>query len=98
MEIEMAHFCKTTRSPVGMLKLVATDSGLTAILWEGDDPKRVPLGDLTESPDHPVLQRAEQQLKEYFAGTRTAFDLDLEFVGTEFQKKVWSALLAIPFG
>jgi methylated-DNA-[protein]-cysteine S-methyltransferase len=37
-------------------------------------------------------------LGEYFAGTRTRFELDTEFVGTEFQKKVWNALLTIPFG
>jgi methylated-DNA-[protein]-cysteine S-methyltransferase len=98
MEIEMTHFYKTMQSPVGMLKLVATESGLAAILWEDDDPKRVPLGDLIERSDHPLLQRTERQLKEYFAGTRTAFDLDLDFVGTEFEKKAWSALLAIPFG
>jgi len=94
----MTHFYKTIQSPVGMLKLVSGDRGLGAILWEDDDPKRVPLGDLIESPDHPVLKRAERQLNEYFAGTRTAFDLDLDFVGTDFEKKVWSALLAIPFG
>jgi len=45
-----------------------------------------------------VLLQAERQLGEYFAGKRTKFDLDLDFVGTEFQKRVWAALLAIPFG
>ncbi len=92
------HFTKTVESPVGKLKLVASDGGLTAILWKDDDPKRVPLGNLIEHPEHAVLLRTERQLKEYFAGTRTAFDLDLEFAGTEFQNKVWSALLEIPFG
>ena len=42
--------------------------------------------------------RTVQQLREYFAGTRTRFELDLDFVGTEFQKQVWAALLTIPFG
>jgi hypothetical protein len=51
MEMEMTHFYKTMQSPVGMLKLVATGSGLAAILWEDDDPKRVPLGDLIERSD-----------------------------------------------
>jgi methylated-DNA-[protein]-cysteine S-methyltransferase len=37
-------------------------------------------------------------LAEYFAGTRNRFDLELDFTGTEFQKKVWQALLTIPFG
>lgn len=94
----MAHVYKIMQSPVGALKLVASDKALTAILWENDNPKRVRLGALVESPKHPVLERTAKQLGEYFAGTRTAFDLDLDFVGTDFQKKVWSALLAIPFG
>ena len=37
-------------------------------------------------------------MNEYFAGNRTGFELDLDFVGTDFQKKVWRALLKIPFG
>jgi methylated-DNA-[protein]-cysteine S-methyltransferase len=94
----MSHVYKIMPSPVGALKLVASDKGLAAILWENDDPKRVRFGALVEDPNHPVLLRVEQQLREYFAGTRIAFDLDLDFVGTDFQKKVWAALCAIPFG
>ncbi len=89
---------KTIPSPVGELTLVASDKGLVAILWENDSPSRVKLGTVAESPDHPVLAAAETQLKEYFAGTRTAFDLPLDFRGTDFQKSVWAELLAIPFG
>ena len=47
---------------------------------------------------HPVLIETERQLEEYFAGRRTAFDLRLDFAGTSFQRKVWNALLTIPFG
>jgi methylated-DNA-[protein]-cysteine S-methyltransferase len=89
---------KSFASPVGPLKLVASDEGLTAILWKNDSPGRVPLNDLIENPDHPVLRAAEKQLREYFAGKRSRFDLKLDFVGTPFQKKVWRALLKIPFG
>lgn len=85
-------------SPVGWLTLVAGDCGLTAILWEADDPARVPVGATTLRPGHPILARTARQLTEYFAGTRRAFDLPLDFRGTDFQKAVWSALLAIPFG
>ena len=42
----MTYFYKMTKSPVGVLKLVASDKGLAAILWENDDPKRVRLGAL----------------------------------------------------
>ena len=94
----MAHVYKTIPSPVGELKLVASDQGLAAILWENDDPKRVRLGELTEDSRHPILLETERQLGEYFAGRRTAFTVKLAMVGTAFQKKVWEALLAIPFG
>lgn len=46
----------------------------------------------------PVITQAAAQLDEYFAGERLVFDIPLLFVGTEFQKKVWNALLPIPFG
>lgn len=45
-----------------------------------------------------ALSSAVQQLKEYFAGTRKVFDLPLQAEGSDFQKKVWSALQAIPYG
>ncbi len=45
-----------------------------------------------------VIKKAYEQLKEYFNGQRTSFDLPLNPKGTEFQKKVWNALLDIPYG
>lgn len=94
------YFYKTMPSPVGELKLVASDDGLVAVLWENDDPKRVPFeaGALQESPRHPVLRETERQLQGYFAGKLEAFSLKLAFRGTEFQRKVWQALTTIPFG
>ena len=85
-------------SPVGQLTLVARDGKLNAILWEKDRPNRVRLGDLHEANDNPALLEAERQLKEYFAGNRNKFELELDFTGTDFQKQVWQALLTIPFG
>lgn len=52
--------------------------------------------DAPETP--PILRRAAAQLAEYFAGTRTRFDLPLASVGTEFQRRVWAATSAITFG
>ena len=85
-------------SPVGILKLVATENALVAVLWENENPKRVRLAELIEQVDHPILLETQKQLCEYFAGTRQQFDLPLDFEGTVFQKKVWQALLGIPFG
>lgn len=89
---------KIVESPVGKLKIVASDKGLVAILWENDNPRRVRLSELVKDDRHPVLVKAEQQLKEYFAGKRKAFSIPLDFRGTQFQKNVWEALLGIPFG
>jgi methylated-DNA-[protein]-cysteine S-methyltransferase len=94
----MSYTFTTMASPVGELKLVANGSRLAAILWKNDKPNRVRLGPMSEAADNPVLVRAVQQLQEYFAGTRNRFDLELDFTGTDFQKKVWQALLTIPFG
>jgi methylated-DNA-[protein]-cysteine S-methyltransferase len=84
-------------SPHGELTLVAGDNGLRAVLWP-DDEGRVPLPDSTPSPDHPVIAAAADQLREYFSGRRTEFDLPLDPRGTEFQMAVWRSLADIPFG
>ena len=94
----MAYEYTLMPSPVGELTLVARDSKLCAILWEHDRPNRVRLGPLYEASDSPVLLETERQLKEYFAGTRNHFEVELDFAGTDFQKQVWHALLTIPFG
>jgi methylated-DNA-[protein]-cysteine S-methyltransferase len=85
-------------SPVGRLTLVASDEGLSAVLWEDDRPGRVPLSIAGEDRAHPVLVDAERQLGEYFAGKRTRFELPLDVVGTPFQRQVWDVLRTIPFG
>ncbi|SIO68483.1 methylated-DNA-[protein]-cysteine S-methyltransferase [Burkholderia sp. GAS332] len=94
----MTYAYKLMDSPVGELKLVANGNRLAAILWENDKPNRVRLPEIVEADDRPVLIETERQLNEYFAGTRDRFDLELDFQGTDFQKKVWAALLTIPFG
>ncbi len=94
----MTYSYKMIASPVGELKLIASDKGLAAILWENDDPKRVRIGPLVEAPDNPFLVETERQLGAYFAGKLTAFTVPLDFNGTDFQKSVWAALLEIPFG
>jgi methylated-DNA-[protein]-cysteine S-methyltransferase len=89
---------KFIESPVGKLKLVASDQGLVAVLWENDRPSRVRLSELVENDRHPLLVETKRQLGEYFAGKRKDFSIALDMRGTRFQKDVWEALLAIPFG
>lgn len=89
---------KLVKTPVGMLTLVASDIGLAAILWQDDKPERVRLASGERSDDDRLLCQVEQQLQEYFAGQRETFDVPLDFVGTDFQKSVWHALLTIPYG
>jgi len=89
---------KRVDSPVGKLELIASDKGLVAILWENDRPGRVRLSERVEEEQHPILAKTEQQLGEYFAGTRKEFSVPLDMRGTPFQKNVWEALLSIRFG
>lgn len=88
----------TLKSPVGLLRLYANEAALVAILWENEKPGRVRLAPAHRRPNHPILRETVRQLKEYFAGKRTAFDLPLDPAGTPFQKKAWRALRRIPFG
>ena len=89
---------KLMDSPVGPLRLLASDQGLAGVWFErGRQGRARPRGDV-EDVRHPVLVEAERQLREYFAGRRQSFDLKLDFVGTPFQRTVWKALLTIPFG
>lgn len=94
----MEYYFKDMDSPVGRIRLIASEKGLSALLWENDDPKRIKIPSYSEKADHPVLLETEKQLNEYFAAKRQSFSLPLHFIGTEFQKKVWEALLSIPFG
>lgn len=98
MRLMKRYVSKLVVTPVGQLKLVATEHGLAAILWENDNPRRVPLSNVVEDARHPILLDAERQLQEYFAGQRKEFALPLDCEGTEFQRRVWNALLTIPYG
>ena len=82
----------TIDSPLGPLRLYARGDELAALLLPGD--MVVP----TNTRDSDVLAVAAGQLREYFAGHRRDFDLPLAPHGTGFQQRVWTALLAIPFG
>jgi methylated-DNA-[protein]-cysteine S-methyltransferase len=97
-ETTVPLFYKQIKSPVGNLKLVASSKALVAVLWKQEPPTHVEFAASKLDQRHPILLETERQLSEYFAGRRTQFDLPLEPLGTEFQKKVWRALKKIPFG
>ena len=76
------------QSPVGPLTLFAQDNRLTALVF----------GDFGGYDHLPLFEMARRQLEEYFAGHRQNFDLPLDPGGTDFQRRVWRALLDIPYG
>jgi methylated-DNA-[protein]-cysteine S-methyltransferase len=92
MTLHEAHL----ESPVGRLRLVASDDALVGLLFPTrEDVSAEPVA---AGRAHPILDRAREQLKAYFAGDRVFFDLPLAPRGTPFQRAVWRALEAIPFG
>jgi methylated-DNA-[protein]-cysteine S-methyltransferase len=89
-------------SPIGELVLGADDVALTDLLFEthnGRPNKELAAVRATQrDDDHPVLRAAVTQLTDYFAGRREDFDLPLAPSGSLFQRRVWAALLEIPYG
>ena len=82
------HSYRKMESPVGTLTLVARGRAfLIAVLWQHERPNRVPLGRIRLSGDSSLLAETERQLREYFSGKRSRFELPLDFQGTEFQKR-----------
>jgi methylated-DNA-[protein]-cysteine S-methyltransferase len=90
----MALTYRTVSTPLGDITAVADEAGLTHVILAGDDGSV--LAEATESG--PIVDAATQQLAEYFAGERMAFDVPLAPQGTEFQQTVWKALGDVPFG
>ncbi|HEX5493893.1 MAG TPA: methylated-DNA--[protein]-cysteine S-methyltransferase [Mycobacteriales bacterium] len=83
-------------SPIGPLTLLATDDALTGLhLLERRHP---PDPERFGEPDPTRFTEAADQLRAYFAGHLTEFDLPLAPAGTPFQQRVWAELRAIPYG
>jgi methylated-DNA-[protein]-cysteine S-methyltransferase len=82
-------------SPVGKLRLIASDKGLVAI-----DVRNVKTSNdqVKNAAAQKILSATKKQLEQYFAGKRTAFDIPLDLEGTDFQQLAWRALCRIPFG
>jgi methylated-DNA-[protein]-cysteine S-methyltransferase len=84
------------RSPLGRLRLVATEAALVGVYFPCH--RRAPTVDARDGGGAGVLALAERELAAYFAGERVRFSTPLAPRGTEFQLTVWAALLAIPLG
>jgi methylated-DNA-[protein]-cysteine S-methyltransferase len=80
------------RTPIGQLKITADKTAVNSILFIFDDTK------LEEENLNPVVTQCKKELAEYFSGKRKEFDVAVRQAGTEFQQKVWSELLKIPYG
>ncbi len=80
---------RSVDTPIGTLGLVATDAGLSRVLWKANG-----------LPDSScaVLDDAAEQLESYFAGELFEFDLPIDLEGTDFQRTCWLALATIPYG
>jgi len=94
---------RTVPSPVGPLRLGAEGEHLRRVSFTDDRPGHEAPVDAGEPPEpgsreDAVLTEAARQLAEYFAGERERFDLPLAPRGTEFQRRVWRALAAVPYG
>jgi methylated-DNA-[protein]-cysteine S-methyltransferase len=82
----------TMPSPIGELLIAGTDDGIACIHMEPATPEPEWVR------DDDALQEAVAQLEAYFAGERTTFDLPLAPHGSDFQRRVWTALQDIPYG
>ncbi len=87
-------------SPVGPLTLVAAGGALAGLYMDAQRHRPPPgtFGEPDSGQDGGLFAEASSQLEQYFDGERTEFDLPLALDGTAFQRRVWTALLGIPYG
>lgn len=83
-------------SPLGEIALTANENGITALAFQKGSAAISISNDYAQGSE--VLEKAHQQLSEYFEGSRTSFSLPLAPKGTPFQQKVWQALTLIKQG
>ena len=84
------YFCYDTE--IGRIKISEKDEKIIGLVFS-DYKKEDEIEKETE-----LIKKAYTQLEEYLSGKRTEFDIEIEMIGTEFQKKVWKELLNIPYG
>ena len=78
--------------------IISSEKGIREIIFHSRfDDSKIRNADKVR-PDDPMMHGIYEQLTEYFGGKRKNFDLPLEIVGTDFQKRVWKELEKIPYG
>ena len=87
---------RTVPSPVGPITLAGADGTLTHLRMQ--DQTHPPPDQERWHEDPEAFADVVEQLESYFRGERTTFDVELRLEGTEFQRRVWAALLEIPYG
>jgi methylated-DNA-[protein]-cysteine S-methyltransferase len=95
------NYVTTLDTPIGELLIETNETAITQILLPGKGQEIEEVAQQQKSQERKkplVMKDAVGQLKEYFAGKRTEFDLPLELAGTDFQREVWLALGEIPYG
>lgn len=83
-------------SPIGDLLLVGRRDALVGLYVA--DHERCPTVPTTCVRDDEAFEEVRRQVEEYFAGTRRTFDVPLDLLGSPFQRRVWEALLEVPYG
>jgi methylated-DNA-[protein]-cysteine S-methyltransferase len=86
-------------TPLGAMTALATARGLAALLFDEDKYHPGPFDAVPAAPDHAHVKAARRWLDAYWRGAEPGTDdLTLDLHGTLFQRAVWKALLAIPYG
>jgi methylated-DNA-[protein]-cysteine S-methyltransferase len=91
-------YYKLFSSMLGTMVLASDGDALIGAWFDGQRHQPAQGLSWQGRPELPILLRAEAELSEYFAGERTVFTLPLAPAGTPFQRDVWSAIAAIPYG
>ena len=89
-QVQSEKFCYVYDTQIGQITIASNGDAITMVCFgntAGENPCRCELTDRTAA-----------EIQEYLSGNRTQFNLPILFHGTDFQKRVWSALLSIPYG
>src|SRR5215472_479391 len=92
------HYFDFYESPVGRMLIVATDQGLGGLYFVDQKYYREVGRDWLRRIHHKIVQQTARELTEYFAGTRTEFEVPLAAEGTPFQTSIWRAISSVKYG